>query len=236
LIAWLGLAATMAAASYVVLDTGEGLTFFRDEWFFVLYRDGHNLLNFLDGHGGHCVVWLVVLFLLMFKAIGLAHYAWYSAAALIFHLAVVLIVYLIARQCIGDLAALGPAIVIAFLGSSSMAILRPFQISFTATIVFGLLALMALDHDDLKGDVAACALLLLDVGWSALTISFIAAAGVGLLVRGRLRSRWAGRRHRPVDAQVQPRAAGGELYGQPCPHSRVLPRDRGDGISGHPPP
>jgi hypothetical protein len=175
----------MAASSALILYMGRGTTFFRDEWTFLITRDGHDATNFLSSYAGHLLLWPVAFFLFMFKAVGLDHYELFRLAALPWHLACALLVYLLARRRVGDVVALAPAGVLLFLGSSWMDILWPFQISFTGAIAFGLAAILLLDRDDLVGDALACLCLLVAIGWSGASLPFLPGVAVGLLIRRR---------------------------------------------------
>jgi hypothetical protein len=183
--AWVALGILTATAGALILYMGRGLTFFRDEWTFVLYRDGHDLTNFLSNYAGHLLLWPTFFFLFLFKAVGLDHYDLYRLAALPLHLACAVLVYLLARRRVGDVVALAPAAVLLFLGSAWMDLLWPFQIAFTGAIAFGLGAMLSLTRDDLPGDAIACACLLISLGWSGAALPFIPALAAGLLVRRR---------------------------------------------------
>jgi hypothetical protein len=182
---WVALAVLMAIAAALILYMGRGLTFFRDEWTFVIYRDGHEPANFLSSYAGHLLLWPTALYVFLFQTVGLDHYELYRLAALPWHLACALLVYLLARRRVGDLLALAPATVLLFLGSSWMDILWPFQVSFTGAIAFGLAAILLLDRDDFGGDAAACACLLISLGWSGAALPFLPGVAAGLLVRRR---------------------------------------------------
>jgi len=182
---WVALAVLMLISAALILWLGRGLTFFRDEWIFILYRDGHDPVNVLSSHAGHFSLWPVLFFITLFKGIGLDHYEIFRAAAIPTQFLCALLVYLIARRRVGDILALGPAAILLFLGSSWMDILWPFQIGFTGAIAFGLGAIFALERDDLAGDVAACLLLLVAIGWSGAALPFLPGVAVGLYVRKR---------------------------------------------------
>lgn len=183
--AWVALGTLMMIASALILYLGRGLTFLRDEWIFVIYRDGNNATNFLSNHAGHLVLWPVAFFIFMFKAVGLDHYDLYRLATLPGHLACALLVFLLARRRIGDIAAVAPAGVLLFLGSAWMDILWPFQIGFTGALAFGLAAILFLERDDLKGDSLSCLSLLIAIGWSGAALPFFPGVAAGLMVRRR---------------------------------------------------
>ncbi len=183
--AWVALAVLMALGSALILYFGRGLTFFRDEWTFVIYRDGHDLPNFLASYAGHLLFWPTAFYVVLFKAVGLDHYELYRLASLPLHLACVLFVFLLARRRVGSVVALAPATVLLFLGSAWMDLLWPFQIAFTGAVASGLAALLLLDRDDLTGDALAGLLLLVAIGWSGAALPFLAGVAAGLLVRRR---------------------------------------------------
>lgn len=183
---WVALAVLMAIAAALILWMGRGLTFFRDEWTFVIYRDGHEPANFLSSYAGHLLLWPTALYVFLFRTVGLDHYEVYRLAALPWHLLCALLVFLLARRRVGDLVAIAPATVLLFLGSSWMDILWPFQVSFTGAIAFGLVAILLLERDDLRGDALACACLTISLGWSGAGLPFVPGAAAGLLVRRRL--------------------------------------------------
>ena len=125
------LLAAMAVASVLILHEERALTFFRDEWIFLLYRDGHDLGNLLASHAGHLVLWPAIFYVGMFKAVGPDSYEWWLLAALALHLVVAGLLYAVAKPRIGPVAALAPPIVVLFLGSSSLDLMWPFQMQFT---------------------------------------------------------------------------------------------------------
>ncbi len=183
------LGALLTAAVVMAMYLSRDLTFFRDEWLFLQYRDGHNLENFISSYGGNLLPWLTALFVVLFKTVGLDHYSVFRLIVVLGHLACVVSLYALCRRRIGDVAALAPAIVVLFLGAGWFNLLFPIQIGFTAALTCGLLALLLLERDDRLGDAGACALLVAGIGWAAPSLAFIPAVAVGLFVRGRLWSR-----------------------------------------------
>jgi hypothetical protein len=176
----------MAIASALILHLGQDLTFYRDEWTFVIYRDGHDLTNFISSYAGHLLLWPTALYVFLFHAVGLDDYGVYRLVGLLGHLACALLVYLLARRRVGDVVALAPAAVLLFLGSAWMDVLWPMQIVYTGALVFGLAAILALSREDLLGDALACLSLTIALGWSALGLPFLPGVATGLLVRRRL--------------------------------------------------
>lgn len=189
--AWLVLAALMALATALILYLGRGLNFYADEWIFIMYRDGHDVINFISSYAGHLLLWPTAVYAFLFHAVGLQHYFIYRIVGIPLFLACSLLVYLLARRRIGDVAALAPAGLLLFLGSGWMDILWPMQIVYTGALAFGMGALLALEREDLLGDALACLSLTICLGWSGLAVPFVPAVATGLLVRRRFwRSAW----------------------------------------------
>jgi hypothetical protein len=186
--ALVALAMLFGIVSVFVLYIGRDFTFFRDDYFVLFYRDGRDLGNYLANYGGSLFPLVVAVYLALFKTVGLDSYWAFRVVGLLGHLAVVLALYMLCRRRIGDIAALAPAIVVAFLGSGWANILFPEEITFTGAIACGLWALLVLDRGDVSGDLGVCALLVLGLGWGSPILPFIAAVTVGLWLRGRL---WA---------------------------------------------
>jgi hypothetical protein len=187
--ALIALALLLTIVSAYVLYLGRDFTFFRDDYLILFYRDGRDLGNYLATYAGNLFPFTIAVYLALAKTVGLDHYWAFRIVGLVGHLAVVLALYMLCRRRIGDVAALAPAIVIAFLGSGWANILFPEEITFTAALACGLWALLALDRGDLLGDIGVCALLVIGLGWGSPILPFIAAVALGLWLRGRLWSR-----------------------------------------------
>src|SRR5262249_47587296 len=185
----LALALLLTITAGYALYLGRGLPFWRDDWLILFYRDGRDLGNYLATYAGNLVPLTVAVYLGLFKTVGLDNYWVFRLVALAGHLAVVLALYMLCRRRIGDTAALAPGIVVAFLGDGWQAMRFPGMSQFPAAVACGLWALLLLDRGDVRGDLGACALLLIGMSWGSPALPFIPAVAVGLLLRGRLRSR-----------------------------------------------
>jgi hypothetical protein len=177
--------AVLTAASWALLLILESqLTFFADEWGFILDRRGWSVGDFLDPHNDHIAVALAAIYKLLLATFGMeSAFPFQVVSTLVFLLSAVLL-FLYLRRRVGDwLALLGSALIL-FLGASYIDLLWPFQIGFTGSIAAGLGALLALDRDDRAGDRIACALLVVSLAFSELGAPFVAGALVSVLVSG----------------------------------------------------
>jgi len=174
------LAALSALAVGVALHAGRGLTFFFDEWNFILERRGISLETFLEPHGGdHPAVLPVAAYKVMLQVFGLGSYVPYRLLVIAVHIACALLLYAYARPRLGRWVALAPAALLLFLGAAWQDILWPFQIGFLGSLAAGLGMLLALDAERPR-DWLVSLLLLASLLCSSLGVIFVVAAAIEL--------------------------------------------------------
>jgi hypothetical protein len=176
----IGLGAALACSGAVLLILQSHLTFAGDDWRFLLQRRGFNVDVFLDVHNDHIVLAPVAIYKALLAVFGMSSALPFQiVSTLVFLLsAVVLFAYL--RERIGDWAALLGCTLILFLGAAWNDLLWSFQIGFSGSIAAGIGALLALDRDDRKGDILACALLVVATSFSELGVPFAIGAFVSI--------------------------------------------------------
>jgi hypothetical protein len=179
----------LATAAWLMYET-RGTTLWFDEWQWALeYRD-NGLDGFIAPHNGHPTLVPVAIYKLLFATVGIEHSAPYRAVGIAGHLLCVVVLYVYAAKRAGTGPALVAATVILFLGPGWQNIVWPLQIGWLVSIAAGLAALLMLDRNDRRGDVAACALILLAIAASGPGIAIAAGLIVETLrSRGR-RSAW----------------------------------------------
>jgi hypothetical protein len=177
------LAAAVTCSGAFLLILQSHLTFFADEWMFLLDRRGFSTDVFLDPHNEHIAIVPVAIYKALLALFGMDSALPFAiVSTLVFLLsAVFLFVYL--RRRAGDWSALLGSVMILFLGAAWTDLLWPFQIGFSGSIAAGIGALLALDRDDRKGDLVACALLVLATSFSELGIPFAAGAFISVVLR-----------------------------------------------------
>ena len=179
------LSALLCAGAAVYYVAGRGLTFFFDEWDFILGRRGNSLDAFLQPHNGHLVVVPVLVYKALWATVGLGHYGPYRFVDLALHLLCVVLLFVFVRRRVGSAVALIAAASLLFLGSAWQDLLWAFQIGYLGSIAAGLGALLALERRDRRGDIAAALLLGLSLSCSGLGLPFLAGAAVYLLLERR---------------------------------------------------
>jgi hypothetical protein len=108
--------------------------FFYDEWSIVIKRQGGSLGTYLDPHGGHFILFIVVVYKLLFAIFGLRHYIVFRFVGVLMQLACATLLYLLARRRIGAWWALLPTTMLLFMGTAGEDLLWPFQIGFFASL------------------------------------------------------------------------------------------------------
>jgi hypothetical protein len=122
-----------------LLRKGQGLTFFFDEWDFVLSRT-FSVTDLLRPHNGHLSIIPVFFYVVLKSTFGISAYVPYQILGLLVHGSVCLGVYLIGRRRSPVVAACA-GIVIALLGSGWQNIMWPFQIGMMGSVSAGLWAI-----------------------------------------------------------------------------------------------
>jgi len=103
------------------------------------------------------------------------------------------LVFVYVRRRLGSWPALFATALLLFLGPAWQDYLWPFQVGFAGSALFGIAMLLALEEEDHRWDIAACAFLTLSMAFSSLGLPLAVAAAVQLLQqrrRGGLRRAW----------------------------------------------
>jgi hypothetical protein len=206
------------------------MNFFYDEWDFVTTYRPQQTVSILIPHNEHWSTIPILLWKLLFAVFGLRTHVPYEAAALLGHVACVVLLFALIRRRSGDLPAFAAALILLVLGSGAKDIIWAFQVTWTLSIAFGLLAMLLIESSPAAlrpwRVVAVSGALLCSLMSSGIGLGFLAAMTVELL---------ADRRRRPyLLAVIVPIAAylawflvyGSALSGTTCPScSTVLGDD-----------
>ena len=169
----------------LIVYAGRHLTFFYDEWAFILTRRGGGLHTFLDPHNGHLVLFPVLVYKLLFATVGLRHYFPYELITVLLHLLCCALLFGLVRHRVGPWLALASAALLLFMGSAWQVLLWPFQIGYLASVAGGLGALLLLERPRPRREAFASALLVWSIASSGVGIPFVAAVAVLLIARRR---------------------------------------------------
>jgi len=179
------LGAALLASGALLLTLQWDLTFYQDTWAFLMHRQELSVDAFLQPHNEHIVVIPVALEKLFVAIFGMdsALPEQVALTAILLSTATLLFVY--ARRRVGPWIALFFAVLLLFVGPAWQVLLWPFELVLAGSVLFGIAALLALDRGDRRGDLAACACLVVAVGFSSLGVAFAAGAAVDVLLRRR---------------------------------------------------
>ncbi len=198
--AWIVLAIAMALSAALILATAHGESFGIDEMFYLgrmVENSGqvvqfHSLsLEYLLGpYNGHLQLGGKLIYEATFALFG-ADYTAFVAVNVAALCASVGLVFELARRRVGPLAALAPCILLLFLGFAREVLLWPFDVHTLAAIALGLGAVLALEREDRRGDVLACALITLSILTIEVGIAILVGIAVLILLRPKpLRRAW----------------------------------------------
>ncbi|HSJ16866.1 MAG TPA: hypothetical protein VK920_02085 [Solirubrobacterales bacterium] len=188
---WLILGVAMALAAGLILYLNRGTTFFLDElaWVYESLVLG-GIDDVLEPHNGHLIATSRLVYKAILETIGAEYVAFrlLGVAAVLLSAA---LFYALAKRRLGALPALAPALVVLFLGSAWQHVVIPIGFTVISSVAAGLGALLALERDDRRGDVAACALLVLSLATYTTGLGFVAGVAVHVLTRpDRWRRAW----------------------------------------------
>lgn len=174
-------------AGLALLALGQGLTFFADEWATIEGR-GLDLASFLRPFNEHWLGTTIVVYRLLFGAVGLHSYVPYLALLIALHLLVATEVFVLVRRAAGPALALASGLVALVFGSGFENLYWAMQIGFIGATALGFGAMLALNGSPSRRRVAlAAGLLTVGVTTSGLGLVMVAAVGLELLADARRR-------------------------------------------------
>jgi hypothetical protein len=173
----------------VVLYSTRGLSFFGDEWDFLLDRRGLSAAVLLRPHGPHLVVGPVLIYKVLLQVFGAGSYLPFRVLAGLDLVLVALALGIVCRRWWGPWWGLVPVLLFIALGPGAVTLLWPFQVGYSLAVAAGLLALLALDTRGRHGDLLGCLALLVSLASGSQGVGFVAGAAVMLVMRGDWRRR-----------------------------------------------
>jgi hypothetical protein len=185
------LVAALVAAAAFIYAHGTHLSFYVDEWAFLIDRRGHSPAVFLDPDNGHLVAVPILIYKLLFALFGAGSYVPFRALALGFQLASATLLFVLLRRRVGDGIALAGTILLLFLGPAWEPIISPVSIITLSSLVTGLGMLVLLDGRRRRTDALACLLLAVSLASFSYGPAFAVAAAVQIALEpGARRRAW----------------------------------------------
>ncbi len=184
---WLLLGATMAVAVVFLFWLQRDLAFADDSFNWLALSGVGSTKVLIEPYGGHLIFIPLVTFKAILALFG-ASYTAFGVVQIALLLTLSALLYEYGKRRVGPLLALPAAVIVLFLGSSWNVLMQPMLgIQFLCALVPGVAALLALERDDRRGDIAACVLLALATFGFEMGLAFVVGAGVSVALR---RDRW----------------------------------------------
>lgn len=191
-----GLALAMVGVTVWLLLAGDGNALHGDELFYFahLVNQGGGVAR-VDGveyllapHNGHLVILGRLVYELLFGLFG-TDYFWFRVAEVLGLLACAALFFALARRRTSPPIALAFTLSLLTLGYANEVLMWPFDLHTLYSAALGLGAFLALEREDRRGDVLACALLVLSVAMLEVGVAFAIGAAVSVLLRDDRRRR-----------------------------------------------
>jgi hypothetical protein len=167
------IAAILAGAGWI-LYVDRNLSFFGDDWTFVVDARHNWSAVLMSSHNGHWTLVHGLLYETLFVTVGLHSYVPYLVLMLAAHAATVTLLFFLIRRRSGDLLAAGAAAILLLYGAAAEDLAWAFQVDFIAPVALGLAALLLLDAPGAGPRRVGAAAVLLTLG--------IATSGIGLVM------------------------------------------------------
>ncbi|MGH2962257.1 MAG: hypothetical protein ACRDL3_08705, partial [Solirubrobacterales bacterium] len=185
---WGILAVAMAIAAALILYLNRGTTFYFDELNLLFKSPGLGLHEVIEPVNGHLGAVTTLVYKAVLETFGADYVAFRILHVLAFLLAAGLFYALVARR-IGALPALAPTLVVLFFGAAASHVLLAIGFGHFVCVGAGLAALLALERGDTRGDIAACALIILSVATFSTGLAFLVGVAISVLARADRRRR-----------------------------------------------
>jgi len=177
----------MVLSGVLLLHWLGRLTFWRDEWDFLLHRRPWSVGSVLHPFAEQLLAIPILIYKTLVGIFGMESPVPFQVVAVLLFLASVGMLFIYVRRRVGEWLALAAILPILFLGPSWDDLLFPFQMALFGCVACGIAALLMLERRDRIGDLAAMALLLTALFFFDLGIPFVAAATVEIAFG---RDRW----------------------------------------------
>lgn len=175
------LAIALGAFAFL-LYLGSGLTFFWDEWSWIINRQDWSIGTLMDAYNEHWSLVPLLIYKTLLSGVGLGSYLPYLAVLLVLHVSVAGALFWLVRRCVGPLVALAVATLFLFFGAGYENLLWASGITYLSAVAPGAWALVLVLSGPPRWPRLVAALLLVCVAASGVGLFFLAATTVALLL------------------------------------------------------
>ena len=138
----------MVTSGVLLLHWLGRLTFWRDEWDFLLHRRSWSVGTFLDPFVEHLVAASILIYKVGVSAFGMDSGRPFQVVAVALFLLSVALLFVYVGRRVGEWLALAAILPILFLGPSWDDLLFPFQMALFGSVACGIAALLAIERRD----------------------------------------------------------------------------------------
>ena len=173
----------LGLAVVIVMIETRGLSFFGDEWDFVVDRRGTSATVLLTPHGPHLSLVPILIYKVLLTLFGDGSYLPFRVLAAADLVLMSAVLGLACRARWGRWWGLAPVLLVVTLGPGGVTSLWPFQSGYAISVAAGVVALLALDRGERRTDALASALLAVSLASGSQGIGFTAGSAVTLWLR-----------------------------------------------------
>jgi hypothetical protein len=173
----------LAIAAVVIVAAMAGTTFFFDEWIWIMQRHSFDEATLLQPFNNHLMAMPIATYAVFYRVFGLDSPLPYQLALLAGHLATCVLLYVYLRGRIGWLLAIGGTAALAFFGYTWPVIIWPISLGWVYATTAGVGALLLVDRDTRRADIAAMAALLIGIASSGIAVPFVIGVAVELALK-----------------------------------------------------
>ena len=185
----LAFAAVLVLGAALVLVETRGLSFFADDWDFVVDRRGLSPDVLLRPHGPHLSLVPILVYKVLLQVFGGSSYLPFRMLAAFDIVILGLVLGVACRAWWGRWWGVAPVLLLVTLGPGGVSLLWSFQSGYAIAVAAGVVSLLALRSEGRRADLTSCLALIVSLASASQGIGFTAGAAVMLALRGDWRRR-----------------------------------------------
>jgi hypothetical protein len=195
-VANLAFASMLVFGFVLILIETRALSFYSDEWDFLLDRRGMSAHVLLSPHGPHLVLIPILVYKALLQIFGASSYLPFRVLAAVDMVLVAWMLGFICRRWWGPWWGLVPVVLLIALGPGYPTLTYPFQVGYTLGLVGGLLTLVTIRWQTRRGDLIACLALVASLASASQGVGFVVGGAFYLVIsersapRGWMRRAW----------------------------------------------
>lgn len=182
--------AVLGLAAFAWLYEGRGVTFFIDEWQWIIGRHSPSEASLLHPFNNHWMTVPIAIHQLLYRLVGIGSQVPYRVALLAVHLTTAWLLYTYLQRRVGRALALAGCAVFAFYGYAWTITMWPISLGWAIVTATAIGALLLVDRGTRRADIGASLLLLIGVASTSVAIAFVVGLAAELALRRAWRRVW----------------------------------------------